>query len=320
MSEPTKLPPTGKPKVVQTQQQQSQAGYQPRKRPSRTQKRSARARAAEEARYSRWSKNRLAIPYSTDGPKVTFGVIWFVLIVGAPLLVELQRGEDWFAPIATLVLAIVGALAGAQTASRWFRQSNLHAAAAGTLVAACVVAAAYSTALFMITLIVCGVGAVLAASIPGSGKSMPETVSGMLRAVVPVSLAAGSLVALVSREYQEGAGSGMLLAIVLLVSAYEAGDFLVGSGANNAVEGPASGIIALAVVGFGLYLLTPSSFPTSNGILLFVALTALCCPLGQMFASLLLPSSISWAPALRRLDSYLLAAPIWLGLAVLLNF
>jgi hypothetical protein len=48
--------------------------------------------------------------------------------------------------------------------------------------------------------------------------------------------------------------------------------------------------------------------------MLFGILTALSCPLGQLLASALLPRGAAWAPALRRIDSYLLAAPLWLVL------
>ena len=51
------------------------------------------------------------------------------------------------------------------------------------------------------------------------------------------------------------------------------------------------------------------------GILCYaIGVTGLCCPLGQLVASALLPRGNAWAPALRRLDSYLVAAPLWLVL------
>jgi len=43
-------------------------------------------------------------------------------------------------------------------------------------------------------------------------------------------------------------------------------------------------------------------------------LVAVLCPLSQMAASLLLPRAGARAPALRRLDSYLLTGPAWLWL------
>ena len=43
---------------------------------------------------------------------------------------------------------------------------------------------------------------------------------------------------------------GSALALLLLASAYETGDYLVGSGARNPYEGPAAGASAIVVVTF----------------------------------------------------------------------
>ena len=126
-----------------------------------------------------------------------------------------------------------------------------------------------------------------------------------MRSSIPVGLAAGSLAGLTD------VGFGAVLALILLTSAYETGDFLVGSGSANALEGPLSGLVALGTVLFILWIVAPAPF-TASSIVLFGALAAVCCPLGQIFASALLPRGAAWAPALRRLDSYLISAPLWL--------
>ena len=41
------------------------------------------------------------------------------------------------------------------------------------------------------------------------------------------------------------------------------------------------------------------------------ALAAVCCPVGQLVASALLPDPDSPAPALRRIDSFLVLGPLW---------
>jgi hypothetical protein len=40
-------------------------------------------------------------------------------------------------------------------------------------------------------------------------------------------------------------------------------------------------------------------------------MVAVFAPLGQVVASLALPTAATWVPALRRLDSYILTAPLW---------
>ena len=66
---------------------------------SRKDQRSAQARAEEAARYARWSENRFAIPYSTDGPKIVFGVAWFVAVTVAIWFSEafdrVDRSQAW---------------------------------------------------------------------------------------------------------------------------------------------------------------------------------------------------------------------------------
>ena len=48
-------------------------------------------------------------------------------------------------------------------------------------------------------------------------------------------------------------------------------------------------------------------------------LAALACPFGQIIGSFMLPRPDARAPALRRLDSYLLAAPLTLAVFLLLG-
>ena len=43
----------------------------------------------------------------------------------------------------------------------------------------------------------------------------------------------------------------------------------------------------------------------------FTGLAALCCPVGQLVGSALLPDPDSPAPALRRIDSLLVLGPLW---------
>ena len=43
----------------------------------------------------------------------------------------------------------------------------------------------------------------------------------------------------------------------------------------------------------------------------FGGMVAVFAPLGQIAASLCLPTARTWVPGLRRLDSYILTAPLW---------
>ena len=108
---------------------------------------------------------------------------------------------------------------------------------------------------------------------------------------------------------------GSAIALLLLVSAYETGDYLVGSGARNPFEGPLAGIAAVTVVTFVVSTFGIAAFDVGQAWL-FGALVAVLAPLGQLFASAVLPAAAAPASCLRRLDSLLLAGPVWyLGVA-----
>src|SRR5690606_7046160 len=106
---------------------------------------------------------------------------------------------------------------------------------------------------------------------------------------------------------------GAAATLFVLVSAYEFGDFLVGSGASNPVEGPASGMLAVAVLTGALVVVPPPPFESAS-LLLFGVIVLVTAPIGQVVASAILPRAGAPARALRRLDSYLVAAPVWLVL------
>lgn len=262
----------------------------------RKERRHARQRSRAQAREDRWQRHRFAVPYRTDGPKLTFGVIWFVLLVGAVV----------YSPIfvAALVAGVAG-LAGLQVGYAWFPRHNPTRlwAAAGAFVSGLM------GALGPIGVVAAAVAGLVisfayAVANPSRSQSTMALVEVAMRAIVPAGVVAASLAALAD------IGVGAALALIALVSAYEVGDFLVGSGSMNAVEGPLSGLVSLAAVVFILWVVTPDPF-TSSSIVLFGVLTGVGCVVGQMFASAILPRGAAWAPALRRLDSYLVVAPIW---------
>lgn len=256
----------------------------------------ARMRSKAQQREARWQRNRYAVPYRTDGPRLTFGVIWFSLLAGAVFL----------SPILVAVLvSIVAGLAALQATYAWFpplSSARLWAAAAGFVggLGGFLGGLGVVAGLGLATAICLVYGVAFPSRYP-----VGDLIGGLVRSAIPPALAAGSLAALTERDI------GAVVALVAMVSAYEVGDYLVGTGSNNAVEGPVSGIVALSSVVFILWIVVPASF-TQQGIVLFGILTALCCPLGQVLASALLPRGAAWAPALRRLDSYLVAAPLWL--------
>lgn len=269
----------------------------PSARSKRSQQKQAVARQRADNRDARWAANRFSVPYALDGPKVLLGVGWFVVLLGL-FLVD--------ARLSALLVVPVVAVAGLQTAFAWSGQEAADRRVAALVAAAIVLAGLVDGRLLGVAVIV---GVVLClADAAAVGITDPTALLRfgeiMVRASIPVGVAGGSLLLLATDAPE------VFVALVLLISAYEAGDFLVGSGADNAIEGPLAGLLAVAVVGAGLTLVQPYPLD-ANSMPIFAALAAVCCPLGQLLASALLPHGTAWAPALRRLDSYLVAAPIW---------
>ncbi len=241
---------------------------------------------------------RLAVPRPIDGPKVTLGVLW---------VLSLFVAARWSGDLAVVVLTPVAALAGLQTAHRWTHHEPCDRWAVA-LTAAVLAASALFGVVALGAAVLAGTLALvlyaLALPLPRGANRIRFAELSILCAL-PAGLAAGSLLAL-ARDLPEA-----FVGLVLLVSAYEAGDFLIGSGAGNSFEGPVAGLVMLGLVAAGLYLVLPAPFTIAD-LPWFAGLAAVGAPLGQFAASALLPSGEDPAPALRRLDSYLLVAPLWL--------
>lgn len=272
--------------------------------------RQARSIQRARAREARWQNNRLAVPYPTDGPKVTFGVLWFLALLGAAVLGAYVDRSSVSAVAVAAVASPIAALAGLQAGNAWFPSQGATrswTAAAAYLTGLAGLAGPWGVPIGLIIGFITVLFYVLLYR--GHRRTSAELLDVLSRAAIPAGLAVASLAALGS------VGIGVQISLILLVSAYEAGDFIVGSGSSNAIEGPLAGLVALGVMAFILFLIQPAPFD-SRSVLLFAVMAGICCPLGQILASGLLPRGNAWAPALRRLDSYLLAAPIWLILVL----
>ena len=202
------------------------AGPNPRQKVRDARRRSAEGRYLK--RQRRWETQRYAVPYDVAGPKVTLGVVWFGL-----LMASLRYGT-W---LALVTLVGTATIAGLQTGFAWARHELSDRRM--TAVAALVVAAAgFGQRLGLgAVLIVAALGlaayAVVTVGATAAGTRFTEI---LIRSSLPAGLAAGALLALRVDE------PGAFLAVVALVSAYETGDFLIGSGSRTPSRGrsPAS--------------------------------------------------------------------------------
>jgi hypothetical protein len=168
---------------------------------------------------------------------------------------------------------------------------------------ACVSAASVGTALGGIALIV--VPIVLVVAVTAVGRK-PADASGAVIGLVLASVPTMAVV-LVERDGWQPA-----LFLIAAVSFYDAGYFIGAAESSSRLEGPVTGAIGLLAVTFAA-----SAFETApfDRVTAWVAgaVLVLACPLGQMLVSAELPDPGSRVPAMRRLDSYLVAAPLMLA-------
>lgn len=247
------------------------------------------------------TRRRLAVVYDVNGPRVRLGLGWFALTVVALLGGRFSIGA---------LYSLVGAVAALQTALVWRKagaRPDRLASGAGAL--AIGLAGAVATWLVGIAIL----GFVVVALFLAYGTAAASR----RRSLNPIDLAgftircglfsgfAAACIGITARYSLTGA-----VGLVVIVAAYEVGDFLVGSGAGNPFEGPVAGATAIVVVTFAITAigLKPFVFPGSFAL---AALAAVLCPAGQLTASLILPKVDAPASALRRIDSILLLAPAW---------
>jgi hypothetical protein len=245
--------------------------------------------------------------YDLDGPRVRLGLVWFVALLGAIALSTVDVGGVSLGPWPlAVVLALVAGAAGSQTAAAWMRvgaRPCQPVAGLGALVLP--LAAAVGTGSLGLATIAMAAFAVLGAALDRSRDRSVLADAGLtLRCGLVAGLAAGGVVLISQLEI------GAAVALVLLVCAYDLGDFLIGTGASTPVEGPISGMVAAGVVSFALGVFAVPPFELASA-LIFGGLATVLFPLGQLTATELLPATDARAPALRRIDSLLLVSPVW---------
>lgn len=256
-----------------------------------------RGKAKRLAKVQSRAPRRYAVTYDVNGPHVRLGFLWFLVVAGALVLGEV--------PLA-LVYGATAALAGYQAARCWLplgRHPNPYVAAG--IGGGIGLAALGGPQVVGATVLASALAAVLAAVAAPETRAEPLAAVGYtLQCGLFVGLAAAAPVLAFRVDI------GTAAALVVFVSVYEMGDYLVGSGSKNAVEGPLAGFTAIAVFAFAMWVITFVPF-RGNALLAFGALAAGLCPFGQLFGSALLPRSDARAPALRRLDSLLVLGPVW---------
>lgn len=254
---------------------------------------------------------RLTIAHDVEGPRVRLGIAWLVatLVVTAvgrlPLAIVLAVAAALAADeIVRLRFGVTSARDGAAPAARAAAVIGDPARLPAVLTSASLPLAAaggadlLTAALVTATIVVLGYRLTV-----GPAGSAIAHVAGILLPAVALGMAAAAPVLL------HGLGPPAAAVLLVLAAAYDAGDFVVGTGAATRWEGPATGAATVAVVGFALSVVALP--PTDRGgILLMTGVAALLAPAGPPAGALLVGDGRINARFVRRLDSLLVMGPV----------
>lgn len=248
----------------------------------------------------------------TGGPRVRLGALWFFLVLAA-----ITGGRWWTAALT----ALVAAAAGYQTARAWgiataagddeapapVGAGRLAGVIAAPLAGAVPLAAGYGTGAAGAAMVVAAAAAGLLLAVVDRELGATVAIAAVLPAIAAVSIVLALQVDLWAALF-----------LVLAVSLYDAGNFLLGAEAAGRWEGPVGGVIGALAVTFTIATLAVAPLDRAQWWLAGVVVAATCA-VGQWVTSSLLPTPGTWVPAMRRLDAYVVSGPLFVGLVWVLG-
>lgn len=257
----------------------------------------------------RWNTRRaqfaaLAPPIDTEGPRVRLGLAWFGVLALLTAAGPAAMGCG---------MAVTGAVAANQAARSRKDQHEQAVVGMCTLGGAAVPAMAVAGPL----------GAIVAMLVIALGSFAWEPVRALLgrydessrtRALRTASIATlvglGAAAPVLARDL----GLAQGLTFVTLISVYDASAYIVGSGATSPWEGHAAGAASIAAASLAVAaVLVPPFTGASPWILGAVLIVS--APAGAYLATALLGDRGANVPVLRRVDSFIVAGPLWVVVA-----
>ena len=245
--------------------------------------------------------DRLFAPPNVDGPRVRMGIVWFLLAVPAV----------WFGTLTTAALfGLVALVASLQSGQAWnragYRSSRIVAAVGAVgMPAAALLPRPATAGLVLVALPVFALVAAFAMPRRRRRTSAIAVAGATVCSAAPAGIAAAGMVAVA------GLGRPAALVLVALVSAYEMGSFVFGAESPYPSHAILAGAICTMVLVAPIWVFRLQPFDGRIDAWVFGGLVAVLAPLGPVVASAALPTAATWVPALRRLDSYIVAAPLW---------
>lgn len=244
-------------------------------------------------------------------PHVRLGLAWALITAGA-----LALGS----PALDVWLGVGGALAAWQAGRGWGRRQAAPqpvVAGVGALALALAALAGPWAEAGAVLALAAGTGAWQAMSrqpgpslLPaGRGRHREAPVRGA-SAPVTLGLACAGAAPCVGVVLTDRHGLALVLGLLALAAAFDAGAFVVGSGASAAWEGPAAGVVAMVPL---VLVMATAAAPRVVGPVALGVVAAVLAPAGARLGHWL--RGDRRAPAMGRLDSLILVAPAWAVLA-----
>ncbi len=237
----------------------------------------------------------LAVVHHSTRPHGRLGLAWAVVTGGV-----LVAGPGWLA----LWMAVVAFVAASQTTNVWRKRGERPLPAFAAAAAAALPLTAAIGLDHMNMVVAAAVVLTLVARVAAPTKAPGRDVALTLVIGLSVGMAAAAPVLLRSINIPAA------LYLLACAALYDAGAYLVGTGAASAWEGPAAGVAALIPLTMLAAVVLVPPFHGGSPLLLG-ALAAVLAPFGPVAGSALLGDRTAYAPALRRLDSLLVLGPIW---------
>ena len=237
----------------------------------------------------------LAVVPRTTRPHGRLGVAW---ALGTTTVTV--AGPFWLA----LWMGFTAAAAASQAAGVWRARRERPLPAFAAAVALALPLSALAGAVGINAALAVALLSMLVARLAAQTVAPARDVALTLLVGLPVGLAAAAPVMLTRVDPRA--------ALLLLASAavYDAGAYLVGTGASSTWEGPVAGIAALVPLTLIAMLTFDPPFAQSEALRLGLV-AAVLAPFGPLAGSALLGDRNAAAPALRRIDSLVVMGPVW---------
>lgn len=244
---------------------------------------------------------RLFAPPNVDGPRVRTGIAWFILAVPAV----------WYGKFTTAALfGLVALVAALQSGQAWnragYRTSRLVAALGAIAIPAAALLPRPATAGIVVAAVpLVALLAAMLAPVRRRRVSSFAAAGATVCSCVPGAIAAAGMIAVADL------GRPTALTLLALVSAYEVGSFVFGAESPYPSHAILVGAICTMTAVAPIWVFRLQPFDGRIDAWIFGGMVAVFAPLGSIVASAALPTASTWVPALRRLDAYIVAAPLW---------